>query len=340
MANYSQGGAPWHDNADSIQSVVFTGNLTSIGSWAFENCSSLTSIDIPDTVTTIGDGAFVDCKGLTTFAIPSGVSCIDYYTFGGCTNLTSVDIPASVTAIEGFAFENCDGLTSFTVPDGVQSLGAKLFADCNNLTSVVLPANVTSIANNAFEGWPCADTGTIYCARTNYTEGWAANHAELNIVFFGEDGWTDPVYEWAENHLTATATRRNIFNAAPDETEETSQITMSVDRDPTETEGGATAYVARFTNEVFGSAYVSVEDIPALSEMDVLRLPESLTEIEKEAFAGLNCQAVIFPESCEYVRARAFAGCERLIYISISEDTEVDGSAFAGCDQLRQPEWE
>ena len=56
---------PWDLHRASIQSVVLTNDVTSIGNDAFYNCSSLTNITIPSSVTTISNSAFTRCTNLT-----------------------------------------------------------------------------------------------------------------------------------------------------------------------------------------------------------------------------------------------------------------------------------
>ena len=79
--------------------------------------------------------------------------------------------------------------------------------------------------------------------------------------------------------------------------------------------------------QVFG------EEIPALKDLNVLALPANLTEIDTEAFKGVDCQAVIIPENCTRIGAYAFQNCSSMIFVSIPEGTEVHATAFEGCDQ-------
>ena len=58
--------SPWYSYRDSINSVEFDGEITSIGMRAFSGCSSLTGVTIPDSVTNIGYMAFSDCSQLST----------------------------------------------------------------------------------------------------------------------------------------------------------------------------------------------------------------------------------------------------------------------------------
>ena len=70
--------------------IKFDGEVTTIGSSAFNSCSSLTSVTIPDSVTTIEEFAFRSCSNLTSVTIPDSVTTIGYYAFIYCSSLISV----------------------------------------------------------------------------------------------------------------------------------------------------------------------------------------------------------------------------------------------------------
>ncbi len=65
----------------------------------------------------------------------------------------------------------------------------------------------------------------------------------------------------------------------------------------------------------------------------VLDLPDSLTEIGEEAFAGVDAALVIIPDTCTAIGSRAFAGCANLRYVVLPETvTDIAQDAFDGCD--------
>lgn len=143
----------------SLEEVVLSDSLSSIGYYAFVGCFSLESISIPDSVTSIDYYAFSD-SGLTNVTIPDSVTSIGYGTFSSCDSLTSIDIPDSVTTIVANAFYECDSLMSITIPDSVTSIGREAFLRCSSLTSVVIGDSVTSIGSEAF-AW-CGSLNSVY----------------------------------------------------------------------------------------------------------------------------------------------------------------------------------
>ena len=133
--------------------IIFDGELTTIGGYAFRDCHRLTSVTIPDSVTTIGVSAFNGCSSLTSVTIPDSVTTIEYKAFYDCDSLTSVTIPDSVTTIGDRAFSYCYSLTGVTIGDSVTTIGDEAFSYCESLTSVTIGDSVTTIGVGVF--WNC-----------------------------------------------------------------------------------------------------------------------------------------------------------------------------------------
>ena len=74
--------------------------------------------------------------------------------------------------------------------------------------------------------------------------------------------------------------------------------------------------------------------IPALTDMDVLRLPSSVTTIAPDAFSGIAAEAVIIPDACTAVGSGAFANCPDLRYVRIPAGAAVADDAFEGCPKV------
>ena len=141
---------PWKNYSENISSVVFSGDVSSLGNYAFINCESLKNITIPKSITSIGKDTFYNCSSLTSIEIPSSVTSIGDGAFGCCKGLTSITIPNSVTFIGSSAFRHCSNLVSITVSNRVTSIGDMTFSDCSKLTSITIPNGVTSIDDYTF----------------------------------------------------------------------------------------------------------------------------------------------------------------------------------------------
>ena len=93
----------------SLNYLVISDSVTSIGTWAFAYCKSLKSLVIPASVTSIGGGAFCGCRSLSSLVIPDSVTSIGDSTFSYCESLRSLVIPNSVGNIIGNPFSGWNG---------------------------------------------------------------------------------------------------------------------------------------------------------------------------------------------------------------------------------------
>ncbi|MBQ3179109.1 MAG: leucine-rich repeat protein [Clostridia bacterium] len=141
MDDYSYDSSPWYSRRHKIIDVVFDGNLTSIGNYAFSNCDGLTSVEFPESLTSIGSWAFGDCNGLT-----------------------SVEFPESLTSIGDYAFSLCDGLISVAFPESLTSIGVRAFSDCDGLTEITIRSDFSAgynwLSNTPIQKLVIADTVT------------------------------------------------------------------------------------------------------------------------------------------------------------------------------------
>ena len=188
MTNYYVGddnGPPWLDEDVEVESIVFNGNITSIGENAF--CyTSITDITIPASVSAIQYSAleyidtleriYVDSgntvyasddsgvlfnkdktvlisaptKLQETYTVPTSVTWIYDNAFSGCSRLKTINWPDSVNTIGQVAFSGCTSLEYICIPSCVTVLDHYLFNDCTNLSGIRIAENITSIGYLAF----------------------------------------------------------------------------------------------------------------------------------------------------------------------------------------------
>ncbi|MDR3282428.1 MAG: leucine-rich repeat domain-containing protein [Candidatus Methanoplasma sp.] len=79
-------------HGSSLTSVAFSGNLKSIGAYAFNQCYGLRSIVIPASVTSVDANAFRNCYGLTSAAILAPGLALPATVFDGDSVLTAISI--------------------------------------------------------------------------------------------------------------------------------------------------------------------------------------------------------------------------------------------------------
>lgn len=126
------------DDCNSLETVNFKGNTTSIPYAAFRNCN-INRLDIPASVKSIGEEAFFGSSQMSAVTLRSGLSSIGAKAFYD-NNFKFVIIPASVTSIGEKAFgyisdsETIDGFTIY----GYRGTAAETYANENGFTFIPL----------------------------------------------------------------------------------------------------------------------------------------------------------------------------------------------------------
>ena len=126
------------DDCNSLETVNFKGNTTSIPYAAFRNCN-IKRLDIPSSVKSIGEEAFFGSYQMAAVTLRSGLSSIGAKAFYD-NNFKFVIIPASVTSIGEKAFgyisdsKTIDGFTIY----GYRGTAAETYANENGFTFIPL----------------------------------------------------------------------------------------------------------------------------------------------------------------------------------------------------------
>lgn len=126
-------------NCTSLKTVYYYSNI--IPENCFDGCISLENVILSDNIYSIGDFAFRDCKSLSTIELYKtkylGNEC-----FAGCDNLKSVSIPSSVYFEYGKSldkyriFFNCKNLE--TVEWDAKILPYGIFNECPNINTLII----------------------------------------------------------------------------------------------------------------------------------------------------------------------------------------------------------
>ena len=206
-------------NCTSLNDIVISDNVTTIGSNAFYNCTGLRRVTIPASVTNLTAGAFTNCSGLqdvtmkvkkipnsmfTGLSIASvnleGVEEIGNYAFKDCTALITVTMQGSLSTIGSWAFDGCTSLAEITIPASVKSIGNMAFTgctalkkaailndevfyqqfyNCTGLEDLTISDNVKTISGNAFNNCSSLKKVTIPASVTSMTAGAFSNCSSL-----------------------------------------------------------------------------------------------------------------------------------------------------------------
>lgn len=144
----------------ALERVIFSENLTDIGSYAFKNCLSLKSIEIPASVKSVGEGAFKNCLALQSIELNSN-GTLSSDSFSNCLQVTALKLGDEVELNDNtrLAFSSLVNLTDIVVTANsnyhYNDIGKCLLATINteNDTLVlggrdtVIPSSVTMISN-------------------------------------------------------------------------------------------------------------------------------------------------------------------------------------------------
>ena len=288
-----------------LKSITIPESVKSIGSEAFSECTKLRNITIGNSVTHIGAEAFYGCEQLKEIILADGLTSIGNNAFNNCTALESIIIPSSVTNVESFGccnnlkllvnlsnvkilskgipsdakiieipngyiegdyiFANIDGkatlcayvgdATKIELPQecksGSYAIAAAAFRGAPSLQSVTIPSSVTDIDNYAFAG--CNNLKEIISFSASPINSTA-------YVIYAPNGYIENGYVFADINGTTT-----LCGYIGNDTR--------VDL-PQECKSGSYAIAAyAFTGN---------------SSIQSITIPNSVTAIGKDAFAGCN----------------------------------------------------
>ena len=141
------------DDCNSLETVNFKGNTTSIPYAAFRNCN-IKRLDIPSSVKSIGEEAFFGSYQMAAVTLHSGLSSIGAKAFYD-NNFKFVIIPVSVTSIGEKAFgyisdsKTIDGFTIY----GYRGTAAETYANENGFTFIPLDSESSVMGVTYTPSW-------------------------------------------------------------------------------------------------------------------------------------------------------------------------------------------
>lgn len=161
---------------ESLESIDFSHNCTSIGESAFRHCHSLPTQEVQKLLvgcTSIGEAAFFEGRAITTLTIPNTVTTIGNQAFEACTALTDVTFTGTeadkvrLSSLGSKAFKDCYELVNFylqTETPNFTSMGDYCFERCHKLSTTA----VNSYILPRFQG-TTINQGVFRCCCTGLT---------------------------------------------------------------------------------------------------------------------------------------------------------------------------
>ena len=313
-----------------IRYVEFAPGVLEIPMNIFMNCSNIEKVVIPDTVTKIGDRAFYGCESLQSIEIPASVIQIgdgvaigqwtDSQVFDRCGLLRDIYYggttetwmnmgfnPGTESALLGCTVHCSDG----TVPP--------MYPEYTNL--------LTSCGDHAFYYFTYSHlivvgSGAVSSIHDMYMKDISVTEGITSIGenCFGGMNYTENVYlPVSLTHVGKGAFRycsmlKDIYYAGTEE--QWNAITFDEMTDPV----------------VHATIHFHLPPDPAQCK-NWLYLPEDLTVIGSEAFAGCIEDAVLIPGGCTYIGPGAFRNCPNLKVVFMNANTRIDETAFEGCPE-------
>lgn len=140
-----------NDYNDGKGVIKFSGELTSIGEFAFNAKTTLASVTIPASLKSVGDQAFNGCSGLTTltFAEDSQLETIGERAFDGAGISGELTHPASLKNIGLLAFAGCPLTKVYMSSENLSGISNKIFIES---AVIIVPSALYEAYKNHFSG--------------------------------------------------------------------------------------------------------------------------------------------------------------------------------------------
>lgn len=146
-------------------SVIFKPCTTIVGESAFEN-ESVTSVTFHNNITSVEDDSFRNCYGLEELTLLEGTESIGANAFRGCTSLTSITIPSTIEEIGTSSFNDDLRYVDYLYIRSnvyLSTMGLRQH-DAKNVT---IGGNVTEIPSYVFNRRSTASCTRTICSNTD-----------------------------------------------------------------------------------------------------------------------------------------------------------------------------
>ena len=206
MYDYERGTSPWY--GQTFKNLIFTGNITHIGNWAFYDCKTITKLALVDSIESIGASAFRNCEGIESIVLSENVSVIGEFAFSDCDALESVTIMNAEAEIGANAFAGSPatifGIVGSTAQAYAEECGITFVPICecgsHNMTLTTIDATCTK---DGYTEYVCSDCGNTYknsvIERTGHDYVFSASYIDYDMYVCSKCSSKNYRYHEVEN---------------------------------------------------------------------------------------------------------------------------------------------
>lgn len=354
-------------NCTSLANVIIPGNILYLSNYVFYNCwelknvtlsegvfrigdycfsqTGLLSVTLPQSLSDLGEGAFEDCFDLrtVTFTPGIGIKMIRDYTFSN-VGLPELDLSGTSISIIGRNAFFGIAIEKLVLPPSIEFIRSQAFKQCGNLWDVTFLGNVNVLGQGVFLNCP------IRTIRFQKINGPPGVEQEDGTVLWNQNGGysfslpflTDiqSVYPIQFQAPTSNGLQDTLWSNYFNSIDEVGNGSISFfDYTPTEVTFQTSNNGTTITGQVGtisgslvippGTIVIGDGAFTDASGLTAVTIPNSVTAIGVDAFAGTSLTEVTIPDSVTSLGSSAFQGVTSLAIVSLGTGlTIIEGSTF------------
>lgn len=288
----------------SLASVAFSNTLESIGERAFEGCVTLAEVTLPENLKAIYAAAFAE-SGVKNIVLPDTLEVFGELSsenfgysadvFFGCTALESVDFGAGAFEISGFS--HCTSLKNIDFGENKTIISESAFFLCTSLSEVVIPEGVIEIGGSAFRGCPIeylTIPSTVetfgYLSFGRYIDNGEGDpqpnrmSADIKEVIFYGNNFYDFQRSFSGGPFSGVKIDKIVLR-------ETTELTNSMFSSCQTKE----IVIPDTVTTIRSSAFFTNSSMYGGESLELIKIPEGVTNIEPNAFSNAWIKTVEIP---------------------------------------------
>ncbi|MBQ7691269.1 MAG: leucine-rich repeat protein [Muribaculaceae bacterium] len=330
-----------------VSQVTIPDQITEIAPYAFYGNSDLTNVTFHSGITSIEHRAFTDCRKLTSVRLPSAGVVLGESVWSGCVNVASVSLPENIVLNKHDFY--CCSIENLTVPEGVNVIPMMCFAG-NELKSLSLPESLERIDSCGFQNNPDLSSVNLKNVKrlehfafmgctglTSYTCNGQLEY--ISTTVFCNTGLVDAMLPEGlkfmdGNVFFSTNSLKTITIPSTVETIMFNPVTKCPNVKRIQVAEGNTHFAELDSclyeiNEAGNP--VRLVSVPQGRENTVLRVPDGVTVIAKQAARNVELTEVYLPASVQELESSAFStitATTQVTSVATEPPTIEEGSAF------------